>query len=328
MKNGPLIFLTGLIALVASWGGLVMAPVVQLGALTEYTDPNTGSAYPNNRPGSAKQGAEVYRSLGCAECHTRFATQDTLLFGARITKLTTNPEMKQKLVDVLTSIRHDWTDKQASDALAAEMPIQILAGGKQFPAERAVELIESLDTAVELTVHNSGHDLDRGWGKRQSVSRDYIRDTHALLGSIRIGPDLANIGVRVPDDFVGKWRFLAAETNAVARFEERRQWHLVHLYNPRVKVPASTMPGYRFLFEEVSGNDSRVADALQLPEAFIPDGGKAVVPTAAANALVAWLLDQQAQTSLPEAPVQKAYVAPKPKVEEVAADAAGQEVRE
>jgi cbb3-type cytochrome oxidase cytochrome c subunit len=324
MKNGPLIFLGGLIALVTSWGCLVLAPVVQLGALTPHTDQNTGITYPVDRPGAAKQGAEVYRALGCAECHTRFATQDSLWFGARITGISTNTENKQALVQVLKSIRHDWTDKEASDAMGGEIPIQILANGPLIPADRAIKLIEGTDSKVELTVHNNGQDLERGWGKRLSVSRDYINDEHALLGSLRIGPDLANIGSRGPDAFAGKWSFTASETNAPARLEERRQWHLVHLYNPRIKLPASTMPGYKFLFDEVGANDSRTADALPLPEKFAPGEGRSIVPTAAANALVAWLLNQQADISLPEAPVQKPYEAPKPKTPTTGAEGAEQ----
>jgi cytochrome c oxidase cbb3-type subunit 2 len=64
-----------------------------------------------------------------------------------------------------------------------------------------------------------GADLER-WGKRRTVAADYLFDYPVLLGSQRIGPDLANIGVR-------------------PRSEE---WHLLHLYDPRSVVPNSTMP--------------------------------------------------------------------------------------
>jgi cbb3-type cytochrome oxidase cytochrome c subunit len=41
-------------------------------------------------------------------------------------------------------------------------------------------------------------DIDRKWGDRRSAPRDYIFDRPVLLGRIRIGPDLANVGHRAP----------------------------------------------------------------------------------------------------------------------------------
>jgi cbb3-type cytochrome oxidase cytochrome c subunit len=44
----------------------------------------------------------------------------------------------------------------------------------------------------------AGADIDRKWGDRRSVPRDYIFDRPALLGRMRLGPDLSNIGKRAP----------------------------------------------------------------------------------------------------------------------------------
>src|SRR5436853_1475153 len=41
-------------------------------------------------------------------------------------------------------------------------------------------------------------DIDRKWGDRRSAPRDYIFDRPALLGKMRMGPDLANIGKAAP----------------------------------------------------------------------------------------------------------------------------------
>src|SRR4026209_1868625 len=38
-----------------------------------------------------------------------------------------------------------------------------------------------------------GTDVARGWGIRRTVAQDYLHDRPALIGSLRIGPDLANI---------------------------------------------------------------------------------------------------------------------------------------
>jgi cbb3-type cytochrome oxidase cytochrome c subunit len=41
-------------------------------------------------------------------------------------------------------------------------------------------------------------DIDRKWGTRRSAPRDYLFERPALLGKMRVGPDLANIGKRAP----------------------------------------------------------------------------------------------------------------------------------
>lgn len=69
-------------------------------------------------------------------------------------------------------------------------------------------------------------DAARGWG-RPTVAGDYAYDTPHLLGTMRTGPDLMNIGARQPSP----------------------QWHLGHLYQPRAYVPGSIMPSYPYLFE-------------------------------------------------------------------------------
>ncbi len=43
-------------------------------------------------------------------------------------------------------------------------------------------------------------DIERKWGTRRSAPRDYIFDRPALLGKMRVGPDLSNIGKRAPSD--------------------------------------------------------------------------------------------------------------------------------
>ena len=44
----------------------------------------------------------------------------------------------------------------------------------------------------------AGSDIDRKWGDRRSAPRDYLFDRPALLGKMRMGPDLSNIGKRAP----------------------------------------------------------------------------------------------------------------------------------
>ena len=44
----------------------------------------------------------------------------------------------------------------------------------------------------------AGSDIERKWGERRSAPRDYIFDRPVLLGKMRMGPDLANVGHRQP----------------------------------------------------------------------------------------------------------------------------------
>lgn len=110
-----------------------------------------------------------------------------------------------------------------------------------------------------------GPDHARGWG-RPSVPADYVYDKPHLLGSMRTGPDLFNIGARQPS----------------------KDWHLGHLYQPRAYVPGSIMPAYPYLFivKDAAEPDEQV---VIIPPAFRPLGGKVVVATPEALDLVKYL---------------------------------------
>jgi cbb3-type cytochrome oxidase cytochrome c subunit len=44
----------------------------------------------------------------------------------------------------------------------------------------------------------AGSDIDRKWGVRRSAPRDYLFERPVVLGKLRMGPDLSNIGKRAP----------------------------------------------------------------------------------------------------------------------------------
>lgn len=113
-------------------------------------------------------------------------------------------------------------------------------------------------------------DAQRGWG-RASVAGDYHYDEPPLLGTMRTGPDLFNIGVRQPS----------------------ADWHLGHLFQPRAYVPGSIMPSYPFLFEvKNEGSAAKGERIVALPPGTVPLG-KTVVATPAALDLVAYLQSLQ-----------------------------------
>lgn len=145
-----------------------------------------------------------------------------------------------------------------------------------------------------------GFDMRRGWGPRRTVSSDYLRDDPVLLGSMRVGPDLANIGLRMG----------AGDTNAQPAMVAA---HLKHLYQPRSatltpaegggREPRSVMPPYPYLFEKRPIRGTPAPDALKLTGEYAPEPGYEVVPTERAYALVSYLLSLQSSVSLASAPI-------------------------
>ena len=109
-------------------------------------------------------------------------------------------------------------------------------------------------------------DGQRGWG-RASVPADYVYDSPHLLGTMRTGPDLLNIGVRQPS----------------------ADWHLVNLYNSRAVSSGSIMPSYPFLFDikpEADPDDV----VVNLPGEYQPEEGVVVARQDALD-LVQYLLE-------------------------------------
>jgi cytochrome c oxidase cbb3-type subunit II len=156
-------------------------------------------------------------------------------------------------------------------------------------AQQGAELYRSLGCiychSQQVRPEGFGSDHERGWGKRRTVSRDYIYDRTVQLGTMRTGPDLTNIGVRQPS----------------------YDWHYAHLYDPQITSPGSTMPPYRFLFEKRAvGVHGPSPEALQLPPEFAPPDGFEIVPKATARQLVEYLRSLQSNADLPEAPLKKA----------------------
>lgn len=125
-----------------------------------------------------------------------------------------------------------------------------------------------------------GSDLARGWGARSTVARDYVRENPAFLGTMRTGPDLANIGARQPNP----------------------AWHHQHLYQPTVVSPGSIMPSFRYLYRVQKIEGQRSANAIDLLPPDAPEDGYEVVPTYDAEALVAYLISLNRNYPLPEAP--------------------------
>ncbi|NBB85462.1 MAG: cytochrome-c oxidase [Bacteroidetes bacterium] len=113
-----------------------------------------------------------------------------------------------------------------------------------------------------------GTDIARGWGTRGSEPGDYAYDFPHLLGTMRTGPDLADIGQRQPS----------------------RDWHLAHFYNPRSVSPGSLMPSFPYLFEIKDEAEVLAGDVtVTVSEEFAPDEGVIVAKEDVLN-LYAYLM--------------------------------------
>lgn len=126
---------------------------------------------------------------------------------------------------------------------------------------------------------DEGADIKRGWGERASYARDYLRDPSTHLGQSRLGPDLRNVGKRLPSGSEAEYLYKL-------------------LYAPDSKLGgeplAHGMPAYRFLFEERATTGNQPSHkAVKLPSSHAPAAGYEVVPTPRAEALVAYLRSLQ-----------------------------------
>jgi cbb3-type cytochrome oxidase cytochrome c subunit len=286
MKTGFSVFLAALVALGASWFGLVYGPLKQLGVATETKVLQSDAKWPLQRTGDATLGLQVYRSAGCAACHTEQVRQTGAANVLTITEI--GSHQPADLKGFINSLAGSVTElMNSSNAVAAnlagwngELPKVLYSGADDTVVSILGDKLKAVGVKTEARVVATGADIARGWGTRQSVAADYLYDQPVQLGSLRAGPDLATIGVRAPDV----------------------NWQLQHLYAPRSLVKNSTMPAFRFLFAVQKIGAQPASDALVLPKEFAPADGYEVVPTAEAKQLVADLLTLKNNAPLYEAP--------------------------
>ena len=112
-------------------------------------------------------------------------------------------------------------------------------------------------------------------GKRPSVPRDYVLQEHVLLGNSRIGPDLANVGLRGYSE----------------------EWFHRHLFEPQSIFPDSLCPPTPFLYKKIE--ELTTAD-IEIASTDDSEGSRFVRPTVRSNRLVAYLMSLKQDYELPE----------------------------
>ncbi|MFP4282592.1 MAG: cbb3-type cytochrome c oxidase subunit II [Opitutales bacterium] len=149
-------------------------------------------------------------------------------------------------------------------------------------AKRGMRVYEALGClychSQQVRRSGFGSDIARGWGRRQSVSRDYIFHDRVMLGTMRTGPDLSNVGTRYTE-----------------------LWQHQHLYSPQSVNAWSIMPSFAYLYEvRKIGSGGPSANAIEPLDSWgIPDGYE-VLPSQEAEDLVAYLMALNQNYELPE----------------------------
>ena len=173
-----------------------------------------------------------------------------------------------------------WSEADAKELLT-RLPQPVRQGLTKGEADAAAKALNAAGAKAQVWIVPTGPDLTRGWGRRRTVAEDFLFDYPVMPGRQRIGPDLANVGLRLPDP----------------------NWHLRHLYAPRLYEKGSTMPPYRFLFERRRIERAPSPEALSLPPEAAPEPGYEVVPKQEARALAAYLVSLRADAPLFVAPL-------------------------
>ena len=287
-------------------GGMLLAFCVSLSAMVlRANDQLSGLQYANTQDedgnefrypvpllGQARYGEQVYKASGCAACHTQQVTHDSVALDVKAMAGEKNHAAVQEAVSRFYRV----TGRRASGGAALGLPVgeweTIVSGANSADASKARNFLAAAGASVDVQVRFRGEDLmqnehsnseGRGWGRRRSVAQDYLFAEPPMLGSVRIGPDLANVGARRSRDVLMRI-----------------------LLNPRIIRKNSKMPQHRFLFEEAGEEEQG--------QHIIHDGDKAYKPTGDAEALVDYLLSLKgANYPLPEAPVDQPFTSSLPK---------------
>ena len=274
-----------------SFLGMIMMAMNQLSSLQfaeTINEDGTEFRYPLQMSSDVLRGEKAYRSVGCYACHTQQVRHDDVQFDIKAKTSQANYLAVQDAVKRFYKV----INKSSSAGSVLGLPVDewelIGQGLNPRDATKARNFLSKAGAALDIQVRFRGEDLikdeyinpeGRGWGKRRSVARDYLFIDRPMLGSLRIGPDLANVGTRQSKDVM------------IQRLFKR----------------------HRFLFEEINGleDDNKTI--------IIKKGDKNYKPTQEAKDLVAYLASLKgANYPLNEAPIYQPFTSsiPEPAKEE------------
>lgn len=126
----------------------------------------------------------------------------------------------------------------------------------------------------QVRMVEAGFDVERGWGQRPSMARDYIYQKHVMLGNTRIGPDLTNLGTRILDS----------------------EWLHKHLFEPQAVVPESVCPPSPFLYDQQEFSSDHTIELFDEEN----NSSRFLAPSSRATRIVAYLQSLKQDYELPE----------------------------
>lgn len=150
---------------------------------------------------------------------------------------------------------------------------QSMAGIAQLGAKEYLSLGCVTCHTQQVRSEESGFDVERGWGKRPSVPRDYILQEDVLIGHNRVGPDLANVGLR---DYTNEWLHK-------------------HLFMPQMEVEGSICQPSPFLYKVSDEPSEKTIEAISVDNKMIY-----IEPSIQASRIVAYLQSLEQNYELPE----------------------------
>ena len=163
-------------------------------------------------------------------------------------------------------------EEDGSLPVDAELFPKAMPGIAQLGAKDYLSLGCATCHTQQVRSEKAGFDVERGWGKRPSVPRDYVLQNEVLLGHNRVGPDLANVGLR----------------------EYSSEWLHQHLFMPQSVVEGSICQSSPFLYEQVEEpTDKTIETSIDGEPIFIK-------PSIRADRLVAYLEALKQDYELPE----------------------------
>ncbi|MEC7802326.1 MAG: cbb3-type cytochrome c oxidase subunit II [Verrucomicrobiota bacterium] len=163
-------------------------------------------------------------------------------------------------------------EEDGSIPVDAELFPKAMPGIAQLGAKDYLSLGCATCHTQQVRSEKAGFDVERGWGKRPSVPRDYVLQNEVLLGHNRVGPDLANVGLR----------------------EYSSEWLHQHLFMPQSVVEGSICQPTPFLYEQVEEpTDKTIETSIDGEPIFIK-------PSIRADRLVAYLEALKQDYELPE----------------------------
>jgi cytochrome c oxidase cbb3-type subunit 2 len=172
------------------------------------------------------------------------------------------------LIPTSESLNEDGNVPIDADLYPNAMPGIAKLGAKEYLALGCVTC-----HTQQIRSETSGFDVERGWGKRPSVPRDYILQDDVLIGHNRVGPDLANVGLREYSD----------------------DWLHQHLFMPQTLVEGSICQPSPFLYK-ISEEP-----AVGSIEAFSTDNNQIYIqPSIRATRIVSYLQSLKQDYELPE----------------------------